>query len=569
MTHSYPAAWFPQASQSTYAEAGYWVDETFATWFDNRVVNFGEQNAVVGRSARGTAWSLSYRELQSYAQQIAAHLQQAGLSPGDRAIVHFPNTIEFAGAVLGCFYAGVVPIFSVLAHAERDLAYFVHNAHAAAVLTVERFGLTDFRTRFTRIQEQGAALAAAGEFGETPDITAFDATRGVFDVPKVQHIIIPAPDGLDTTAVYKPVAGNSHDVAFMQLSGGTTGVPKLIARSHVEYLYSVRASATICELDTRSKMLAVMPAAHNFTMSSPGILGVWHAGGAVYLHADPTPSSAFSLIAKEGITFAPLVPPLLLSWLDAATKNLEKVRTQLATLRFVQVGGAKLLPEVARRVAPELGVAVQQVFGMAEGLVCYTSLGDNEEHCTETQGRPLSPADEIRILDELGNPVAPNTPGNLWTQGPYTIRGYVNGVDAASFSDDGFYCTGDIVRQRRDGYLVVEGRAKDQINRAGEKIAPDEVENVLLSFPGIRDAVVIGLPDSKLGERSCAVLLGNPGDPHYGDTTGVRTRLRAAGLSAYKIPDDVVWQESLPATAVGKISRKELRRRLAQHLQAG
>lgn len=566
---TYPAAWFPAEFQQEYRRAGYWEDETFAEFFQNRAAHYSNNLAVVGRAATGASYRLSYAQLLEYGQQVAALLQRAGLQPGDRVIVHFPNTIEYAGAIVGCFLGGFVPVFSVLAHAERDLAHFAHNAHASALLTPARFGLLAFQERFQSILKQQQVLADHGELGQTPDITAFDEARGVTSAPTLQHLIISPPDALPTQAAEFAAPSTLHttDLAFMQLSGGTTGIPKLIARSHIEYLYSVRASAEICQLDAASKMLVVLPAAHNFTMSSPGILGVWHAGGCIYMHADPTPSSAFAMIAAEQITFTALVPPLLLSWLSAAQQAPEQVREQLRSLQYIQVGGAKLLPEAAQRVPQELGVGLQQVFGMAEGLVCYTRLDDAPDTVCETQGRPISPADEIRILDDAGVPVTAHTPGNLWTRGPYTIRGYVNGVDTASFSEDGFYCTGDIVRQLPDGNLVVEGRAKDQINRAGEKIAPDEVENILLGFPGIRDAVVIGLPDATLGERSCAVLLGNKDDAVFGNTAQVRVFLRAAGLSSYKIPDDLVWQESLPATAVGKISRKELRRRLADHLQ--
>ena len=164
------------------------------------------------------------------------------------------------------------------------------------------------------------------------------------------------------------------------------------------------------------------------------------------------------------------------------------------------VGGAKFLPEAARRVRTELDCTLQQVFGMAEGLVNYTRLDDPETLIVETQGRPISPDDEVLIVDDAGVPVADGQPGDLLTRGPYTIRAYHNDAEAnaRSFTEDGFYRTGDVVRRTPEGYLVVMGRATDHINRAGEKISAEEVEDHLLAHPAVFDAAVVSVPDGYL-----------------------------------------------------------------------
>src|SRR5690606_32527412 len=194
--------------------------------------------------------------------------------------------------------------------------------------------------------------------------------------------------------------------------------------------------------------LAALPAAHNFPMSSPGFLGVLHAGGTVVLAPDPSPKSALALIETERVTITAVVPPIALLWLDAVEHGTQRDR-DLSSLRVLQVGGAKFAPEAARRVRPVLGCTLQQVFGMAEGLVNYTRLDDPEDIATTTQGRPLSPADEIRIVDDADRPVPDGEVGHLLTRGPYTIRGYYRADEhnAAAFTADGFYRTGDLVRR--------------------------------------------------------------------------------------------------------------------------
>jgi 2,3-dihydroxybenzoate-AMP ligase len=237
-------------------------------------------------------------------------------------------------------------------------------------------------------------------------------------------------------------------------------------------------------------------------------------------------------------------------------------KPDLSSLKVLQVGGAKLGSTVAARVGPVLGCRLQQVFGMAEGLVNYTRLDDPEELIVTTQGRPISPDDEVRVVDEDGLDVAPGETGQLLTRGPYTIRGYYKAEahNARAFTPDGFYFTGDLVRMTPEGYLVVEGRAKDQINRGGDKVAAEEIENHLLAHPSVHNAAVVAIPDPFLGERTCAFIIPRDTPPPPAQLTAF---LRSRGLAAYKIPDRIEFIDSFPQTGVGKVSKKELRGKLS------
>ena len=170
------------------------------------------------------------------------------------------------------------------------------------------------------------------------------------------------------------------------------------------------------------------------------------------------------------------------------------------------------------------------------------------------------------MLDDLGQPVPDGAPGHLLTRGPYTIRGYHDdpAANARSFTDDGFYRTGDIVRVLPSGHLIVHGRAGDHINRAGEKISAEEVEDHLLAHPDIFDAAVIAMPDARLGERACAVIVARSAIPPAGSE--IRAFMRGRGIAAFKIPDQIEFAPSFETTAVGKISRKALRAGLRETL---
>lgn len=197
---------------------------------------------------------------------------------------------------------------------------------------------------------------------------------------------------------------------------------------------------------------------------------------------------------------------------------------------------------------------------MAEGLVNYTRLDDDPETVVTTQGKPISEDDEIRIVDDAGQDVAEGGYGHLLTRGPYTIRGYWRAPEhnRTAFTEDGFYRTGDIVRRTPDGSLVVEGRAKDQINRGGEKVAPEEIENIILAHPAVHDVSVVGVEDAFLGERTLAYVILREDAPPL-RPVAVKRHVRERGVAAYKVPDLVEFVDVFPQTGIGKVSKKGLR----------
>lgn len=272
------------------------------------------------------------------------------------------------------------------------------------------------------------------------------------------------------------------------------------------------------------------------------------------LATDPSPDTTFPLIQQHRVTEASLVPPIALAWLNSSLSK----QFDVSSLSVVRVGGARFAADTARRIRTDLGATLQQSFGMAEGLATFTDLDADEDTVIGRQGRSPLAADEILIVDDDGLPVAPGTAGNLLTRGPATARGYYRApeLNAQSFTPDGYYRTGDIVQQDERRYLTVVGRSKDQINRGGEKIAPAEVENVLLTHDAIYDVSVVGIPDRILGERTKALVVPRQSaDRNELNLAGIRRYLRGRGLAEYKLPDVVTLVEELERTAVGKVSK--------------
>ncbi|MDY8091782.1 (2,3-dihydroxybenzoyl)adenylate synthase [Paenibacillus polymyxa] len=527
---------WPQEFAERYRKAGYWEGVTFGEMLRERAVSQGDRTAVTDGQT-----STSYRELDEKVDRLAAGFYQLGIRSTDRVIVQLPNVTEFFDVCFALFRLGALPIFSLPAHRSSEIAYFGEFSEAVAYIIPDVYSGFDYRGLAREVQARVATLRHVIVVGKPQEFTALS---GLYIQPD--------------QSLPQALAG---DIAFLQLSGGSTGLPKLIPRTHDDYIYSLRGSVEICGLDEASVYLAALPMAHNYPLSSPGVFGALYAGAKIVLAPTPSPDDAFPLIEQEQVTITALVPPLALVWLDSASSR----TCDLSSLQVLQVGGAKFNEEAARRIKPELGCTLQQVFGMAEGLVNYTRLDDPEDIIVATQGRPISIDDEIKILDDEDKEVAPGEVGHLLTRGPYTIRGYYKADqhNARAFTRDGFYRTGDLVRLSPDGNVIVEGRAKDQINRGGEKVAAEEIENHLLAHPGVHDAAIVAMPDEYLGERSCAFIIPYEMVP---TVTELKKFLRERGLAAYKIPDRIEFITAFPQTSVGKVSKKALREMITQQL---
>lgn len=535
-----PEQIWPAEFADRYRARGYWRGETMDGMLRDRAAADPGHVAVAFDTGQWT-----YAELDDRASRLAVGFQRLGFARGSRVLVQLPNVPEFLSVVFGLFRAGLLPVFVLPAHRRSEIAHFGRASNAVGYVIADVFAGFDYRTLAREALTDVPSLRAVIVAGEAAEFGALDDVAQNGDG---------AVDG----------SSRPSDIAFLQLSGGSTGFSKLIPRTHDDYLYSVRESAVICGLDGSSVFLATLPIGHNFTMSSPGFLGVLYAGGTVALTRSPAPDAAFAAIERHRVTITGLVPPLALVWEQAA----QKATTDLSSLRVLQVGGAKLTAELARRLRTTFAHAtLQQVFGMAEGLVNYTRLDDPEDIVIHTQGRPISPDDEVLVVDDADRPVPDGTPGHLLTRGPYTIRAYYNApeANAAAFTADGFYRTGDIVSRTPDGYLQVLGRATDMINRGGEKVSAEEVEDHLIAHPLVHDAVVVAIADPYLGEKTCAAVVRR-------DETlkapALKAWIRTRGLAHYKIPDQIVFVDALPETAVGKTSRRQIRAALRDRFAA-
>lgn len=529
---------WPESFAKTYREKGYWTDRPLVDLIDHAP----QDNVAVLCGER----SLTYRDLCSQSNKLAAYLQRLGLKSGDTAVVQLPNIAEFYVVFFALMRIGVAPVNALFSHNESELKAYVNQIEPTLLIASDGHALFRNDTFFKTLSESSEGLKHALIVGSAGWADSLDSVLR-----------------LSTDVSLSAQPSRADDVAFFQLSGGSTGTPKLIPRTHNDYFFSVRRSAEICQFTSSTHYLCALPCAHNFPMSSPGAFGAFHVGGCVVMASSPDATTCFELIKRHHVTVAALVPPALALWLQAAPTH----KDALTSLVLIQVGGAKLSESLARQVPDVLGCQLQQILGMAEGLVNYTRLDDDIDTIVTTQGRPMCSLDEVKVIDEVGNEVEANVEGELVTRGPYTIRGYFKAPEhnAKVFDREGFYHSGDLVRRDKNGYLTVVGRDKDQINRGGEKIAAEEIENLLLKHELVMHSALVSMPDDMMGEKSCAFVVPKMAS-HGLKSITLRKYLRGFGVADYKVPDRFEFIDSLPLTPVGKPNKVALREVIRQRL---
>jgi len=540
---------WPPAAVARYVERGWWEGRPLGSYLHEAADAAPDRECLVDGPVR-----MTFRELMARADGAALRLAALGLRCDDRMVVQLPNCWQFLVLTLACLRLGVLPVMALPAHRHREISAIARLAQARAIAVAASVKGFDHEALAWQVADESdtveCVLAAQGARAGSVDLRA---------------LCEPADDPERARKELDDAAPDPRGVAMFLLSGGTTGMPKLIARTHDDYACMIRLAARICDFGSDTVYLAVLPLAHGFPMAGPGVLGALMCGGRVVVEPSPAPERAFPAIERERVTVTSLVPAAVHRWLEyrAGRQDLD-----LSSLRFMQSGGARLPDHIARRIGPELGCALQQVYGMGEGLLCLTRLDDPEDVVCHTQGRPVCPDDELMFVDGDGVAVAEGEPGVLLTRGPYTPRGYYRApeLNQAAFTADGWYRTGDVVRRRADGNLVVEGRDKDVINRGGEKISADEIEEVAGRVDGVARAAAVAMPDEELGEVVCLYVVPRPGCRVT--LEDVRTLMKRAGVARFKLPARLVPVGELPVTNVGKTDKAALRADIRRRMRA-
>jgi len=539
---------YPPELAARYRQKGYWEDRSLASVFDEVFSRFADRVAVVSGAER-----LTYRDLAQRAERLALHLVRLGMRPLDRMVMQLPNIPEFIALYFALQKVGVIPVMALPPHRYLEIRRFVGLTEAVGYAIADRAGDFSLVELAERIRKEQPSLRVVLVHGD-------EVPSGFFSLRQ----LLSEESGHDREAL-RHIQIDPTDPAVFQLSGGTTGVPKLIPRTHNDYLYNSRQAGAMLDVRPDSVFLVVLPIAHNFPLACAGMQGFLLRGARVVLSTSTRGPDVFPLIERERITHLGVVPALLIRWLNDPLLS----KSDLSSVRVIQSGGQRLQPEIKRRTEQLIPSAtVQENFGMGEGLLTFVRLEDPETVRMETVGRPMCPDDEVKLVDNEGQEVPDGEIGELACRGPYTLRGYYQAPEhnARAFTPDGFYLSGDLMRKHPSGNYIVEGRKKDLINRGGEKISAEEIENLILAHPAVQNVACVPMPDPVLGERTCAFIIPKPA---ASITLEELARfLTEAGIAKFKLPERVELVEDFPLSPFGKVSKLTLTKRIAEMIQA-
>ncbi|MFI1651421.1 (2,3-dihydroxybenzoyl)adenylate synthase [Streptomyces avidinii] len=440
---------WPEAFVDRYWAAGHWRGNTLDNLLRGWARQHGPRAALVHGGTRVT-----YANLNRRVDRMAAGFRLRGLRPGQRVVVQLPNVPEFVITVFALMRVGAVPVLCPVTHRAEQVSHLVRVSQAVGHVGPAAHRGFDLTAMAADIAARGPFLRRVFTLegpGEASPYGGF-----TIDAAGCHYYPLASVD----SPPERPLAQSADQVAFFLVAGGTGTEPALVPRTHNDYAYQVRAAAELVSLTENDVYLAALPAESNFALGCPGIVGTLSVGGTVVLVEDTEPAVCLPVVERERVTVTSLLPAAAQLWLDdAATVR----AADLSTLRLVQIGGAPVPPAIAARVGPGLGCRLQQVSGRAEGPLTLTRPADPDAIVLTTQGRPLSPDDEIRVVDADGRDVPDGEPGELLGRGPCTPRGYYRAPDrnARSFTTDGYFRTGDLARRTPDGNVVVTGRLRE------------------------------------------------------------------------------------------------------------
>ncbi|VFA88778.1 Triostin synthetase I [Gordonia paraffinivorans] len=541
---------FPADRTAAYRASGEWSELPTTARLHESALRHAERTALVTAEAIYT-----YRELDERTDRIAAGLIRLGLRRLDPVIFQVTNRATTVLAWYGVLKAGLIPVATLAQHRMHEIGHISKKVGAVAHLV--EAGLSFDLVGFAReVSKNHPSLRYVLSIEER------EGQAGVYRIEDLGADI----DLTEARALVEATEAEAdpEDIAVFQLSGGTTGVPKLIPRIHAEYWNNGLFYANSFGWDEQTRVAHMIPVIHNAGISCA--LHAAHAVGAALVLATPDPESAFELMARSEVT------DVLIGhghYQAARSAGFDPV---LRTLRRTVLSGAKVPAELFHKLDDGHTRWAGQLFGMSEGMFIVTPQDAPAAARATTVGRPIAPSDEIRILDPSSEQELPiGAVGELCCRGPYTIPGYFDAPEhnANAFTSDGFFRTGDLAALHEfDGccYVAIEGRIKDLINRGGEKVNAEEIELLLLRHPDIAAAAVVAMPDERLGEKACAFLVSKSGAELT--MAEVQEHLEGLGVAKFKWPERLVWVPELPRTNVFKIDKKSLRADIVKRLEA-
>jgi len=544
---------FPKEFVHHYYEKRWWLGIPLGEMLDRSCDVFPHKEALVAGETR-----LTYRQLREWTDRAAIAFLELGIQKLDRVLLQLPPWAEFVYAYYGLHKIGAIPVMCIPRFSQREMEHFCEVTRAKGWILPFRFEKTDYVPMVKSIRShrpylKHVLIIDSGERGHEP---LPEGTHSFNDfLRKVDMGQYPG----NYLQSFRP---DPDEICHLMPTGGTTGLPRLVPRTHNDWLCNVEYRAKAWQRSPHDITLIATPVTHNMAIEvsmNPSFL----TGGKVVMISSTRPKKILEAIAKERVTTMILVVAQLQQMVDDPDLS----RYDLSSLQVIAGAGSHVPAELIRKIYERLGCKFYNVYGSSEGPCAQTRFEDTEEIVLHTVGWPICPYDEFKVIDSNGNELPQGREGELVARGPCIFRGYYKSEaeNREAFTSDGFYRTGDIAKFDSQGRLTLTGRRKDIIIRGGENISARDLEELISGFSKVAQVAVVGMPDLILGERACAFVV--PRKENTISFEEIVSYLNEKKTSILYLPERVEVIEEMPLTNVGKVDKKRLREVIQEKLK--
>jgi 2,3-dihydroxybenzoate-AMP ligase/mycobactin salicyl-AMP ligase len=544
---------FPKELMDRYYRDKIWLGITLGEMLDRTCDLYPYKEALVAVETR-----LTYRELKQWTDRAAIAFLELGIQKLDRVLLQVPNWAEFIYAYYGLHKIGAIPVMCIPRFSQREIEHFCEVTEARAWIVPLQFEKIDYLPIIESIRSRKLPLKDVLII-DSPSLQDRKLPEGTVSFHDLLNKVDLKRYPKDYLQSFKP---DPDEICHLMPTGGTTGLPKLVPRTHNDFYCNFDYRAKAWERSPHDITLIATPLTHNMAIEvsmNPSFL----TGGKVVVIPSTRPKDILEAIQKEKVTTTILAVAQVQQIVDDPDLN----RYDLSSLKVIATGGSRMPPETIQKVYDRIKCKFFNVFGMSEGPCLQTRYQDPAEVVFHTVGWPICPYDEFKVIDANGNELPQGTEGELVARGPCIFRGYykAEAENQEAFTPDGFFRTGDIAKFDPEGRLIITGRKKDIIIRGGENISAREVEDLISGYPKVEQVSAVGMPDPVLGERVCAFIKPKKGETVLFDE--LIAFLKEKKTSVLYLPERIEMIDEIPLTNVGKIDKRQLRERIKEILK--
>ncbi|MFC2020293.1 (2,3-dihydroxybenzoyl)adenylate synthase [Chloroflexota bacterium] len=531
--------------EGKYIRMGWWLNITLGDMLDKAAELCPDKEALVDDRSR-----LTYAQLRDKTDRLAIGFIKLGIKKGDYVLLQLPNWNEFIYAFFALHKIGAPAVLLLSRHMQVEINHLCSLTKAKVWIVPESYRNTDYLPVINDVKRTN------------PHIQQIISVRpkGKSSFIELEELIRDVDLNNENIGELSRSKPDATEVAFVLATGGTTGLPKAVPRTHNSAVCEAKYKAIAREQDNNDVCLVSVPLEHNLGLAA--VNSTIFSFGKIILLDSTKPEDLCLTVQQEKVTCAPIVPALLSRLVTFGGLG----NYDLSSLKALYVGGAKTPTEIIQAVYEKIGNVYVGAFGMSEGPTCTTRLDDDPEIIFNAIGKPCCPHDEFKTVDESGRKVPSNTEGELLAKGPGVFSGYLHNPEENKrvFTKDGFFRTGDLAIIDDAGNVKITGRIKDVIIRGGENISPAEIESLISTHPDVADVAVVGMPDKELGERACAYV--KPHGKAKPTLEGIVSFLKSRGASVLQLPERVELIDNIPLTNIGKADKKVLREDINKRL---